>query len=214
MSVVIPFRSDCQFRQAALDYIRIRHAVQGRATLISDFKPWSKPAAINRAAQLIINDVLIVNDAECWSEGLDEAIAAVEAGAAWAVPHHHVYRFTRESTAAIIAGKRDPFDLPTLEAPYKGTAGGGVFVVRRGVLLDIPWDERFTGWGREDCAWRDAMRCLVGMEWRGKGRLAHLWHPPAPDARRISPENAELYARYRAARKRPEAMRDLLHGHA
>jgi hypothetical protein len=77
----------------------------------------------------------------------------------------------------------------------------------------VPPDARFTGWGGEDAAWRDALRCLAGMEWReGTAPLFHLWHPPAPrdGYRHGSPEHRELVRRYGEARRDPLAMRVLL----
>jgi hypothetical protein len=104
--------------------------------------------------------------------------------------------------------------MPCAKRPYRGIAGGGIVVLPAATLAAVPPDPRFVGWGAEDPAWRDALRCLVGMEWRRtRAPLFHLWHPPALDEygdHRASPENGALAARYKAARTDPGAMRELM----
>lgn len=166
------------------------------------------------AAETTDAEILILADADVWCDGINAALTATEAGAAWAVPHLKVHRLTPDATAAALAGA-DPLNQPTECQPYEGMLGGGLVVVRRDVLLEVPFDRRFVGWGREDCAWREAMLTMVGKPWRGKARLIHLWHPPQPDfgAMRTSsrnPTSEALYVRYHAARGHRDQMAALL----
>jgi hypothetical protein len=90
-------------------------------------------------------DIVVVSDADVWCD-LTEAIEAVKCGAPWAKPHRDVYRLSEAGTEAFYSGA-DYRDLPLDREVYRGVAGGGVVVARREVILSIPLDSRFTGWG-------------------------------------------------------------------
>ncbi len=195
-------------------------AAQGVTPVIAladDDQPWSKSRVILQVAQRLDADTLVINDADSWCPGVPAAVRAVERGAPWAVPHLRVHRLTADSTKLVLdTGAPLTTLLPTVRRPYRGIAAGGIVVVPRQTILDVPPDPRFTGWGSEDGAWRDALRCLAGMEWRDTRQpLYHLHHQPAPRTPQgtTSPENAALAARYRAARRDPEAMRALIAEH-
>jgi hypothetical protein len=156
-------------------------------------------------------EIVIVADADVWCEGLPDAVAAVKAGATWAIPHRGVFRLTRESTEQLLAG-REPWELELEQSAYLGTMGGGFVVARRETLLDVPLDPRFIGWGQEDESWGIALSCLAGRPWRGKVPLVHLWHPAPPrlTRRRGSVEGMNLRRRYGAAIGDPALMRALI----
>lgn len=180
--------------------------------------PWSKGAAI--APHVADSrDVVVIADADCWCDGVNAAVEAVAAGHAdWAAPHTKVHRLTEKSTDYLLAGCQVPTSLAIEpcgvngDEPYNGFVGGGIVVVRRDVLLEVPFDPRFLGWGGEDASWRDAMLTLVGPPWRGRDPLFHLWHPPQPrrDRKVGSRESAALRTRYVQANRRPSKMRALL----
>ena len=149
-----------------------------------------------------------------WSQETPEAIAAVEAGAAWAVPHIGVSRLTETATAAVLAGLH-PDRLPPEaleEPPYRAHLGGGIVVIRRDVYEQVPLDPRFIGWGREDDSWGVALKTLIGKPVHLRGRLWHLWHPsqPRPDRKHGSEANEALYQRYLAANHSPARLRALI----
>lgn len=98
------------------------------------------------------------------------------------------------------------------ERPYSGIEGGGIVIASREVILSIPPDERFVGWGQEDESWGIALSCLAGAPWRGSGPLFHLQHAPPPRASRTrgSPEGWNLRRRYCRARHDPQAMKALI----
>lgn len=91
-------------------------------------------------------DIVVVADADCVTDGLEEAIRAVEMGAPWAKPHRDVHRLSEEGTEAVYNGG-DWREQSLDREVYRGVAGGGFVVARREVILSIPLDSRFTGWG-------------------------------------------------------------------
>ena len=156
-------------------------------------------------------DVVLVADADVWTDDIYEAVAEVQAGAAWAVPHRGVYRLTEQATRELVLG--EPWEhLETVERPYLGVEGGGIVVIHRSLLLQVPLDPRFVGWGQEDESHGIALRTLLGPPWRGKAPLAHLWHPPQSRISRTrgSEEGWRLRRRYLKAQRDPRAMRALL----
>lgn len=210
-SVVIPWRSDCPHRKAALAWTVERWRTAGYEPLLGGVPPgpWCKAAAVADALPRAAEAVLIVADADVWCDGVDDAVAAVLAGAPWAIPHRKVRRLSQHATAGVLAG--GPLVDELVQPAYTGFEGGGMVVLPRALYERAPLDHRFAGWGQEDEAWALALRALAGPPWRGEAPLWHLWHPPqARDSRRWgSPASRALHARYRTART-PEAMAALL----
>lgn len=156
-------------------------------------------------------DIVVLADADCFTDGLEDAIAAVAGGAGWGIPHRTVHRLHEKGTAAVLAGK--PWNRqPLAQKAYRGIEGGGYVVAKRDTLLEIPLDPRFVGWGQEDEAHAIALRCLRGPPWRGDAPLVHLWHPPQQRLSRTrgSREGWNLRRRYLRARQSPDQMRFLL----
>jgi hypothetical protein len=169
---------------------------------------WCKAAAVNPAVAASRAEIIVVADADVWTDGLPAAVAGVREGeAAWAVPHGFVHRMGAEGTAAVLSGA-DWRPQELLEEPHWGIEGGGILVACREALLSAPLDYRFVSWGQEDECQAMTLRTLVGEPWRGKADLLHLWHPPQEryTRRRGSPESWELRSRYRAAVDNPVAM--------
>jgi len=205
--VIVPFHGDCPYRLVALDWVREQH--EWPVTVAAGGEPWVKAAAIGPAIEASKADVLVIADADCWTDGLPEAVRAVELGAPWAKPHALVHRLTEESTRSFMAG--EPWTGLDQE-PYRGVAGGGFVVARRETLLEIPMDPRFVGWGQEDIAWAVALHTLAGPAWLGDADLIHLWHPPQKRLSRMwgSTESKRLLRRYVAAKSKPDLMRSLI----
>lgn len=220
VSVLIPVGGNCPHRAAALRWVTDRYA--------TEFPDWevvygqgdtpdgySRSRAILDAARMASGDVLLVADGDVWCDSLNAVQAAREAG--WAVPHKLIHRLSPESTEQVLGGA-DWRGLPLStdnrqdSRPYKGNETGTLVAIRADVLADVPPDRRFVGWGQEDVAWAEALRCLVGAPWRGGADLVHLWHPPQPRLSRVtgSRTGQELAARYRRARRDPRLMRQLI----
>jgi hypothetical protein len=214
VAVLVPWRPDPD-RQRLWDWLKPRWphpVIEGTP----QDGPWRKAEAVQTAAEHTDANIVIVADADVWCDNTSEAVQAVTNGAAWAAPHLWVHRLTPQATDAVLAG--EPFDGQQLERPrYRGVLGGGIVVLPRQTLLDVPLDRRFAGWGQEDEAWEAALTVLAGKPWRGRHTLWHLWHPPQERmTRRVgSTESRRLANRYREAwrhanRGNPEPMRRLV----
>jgi hypothetical protein len=215
ITVVVPWRGGCEHRERAWGWVSSRYAQQHpQWDVVLAGAPsgaWSKARAVMPAVRHLADELVVVADADVWCAELEPAVAAVQAGAMWAMPHRQVIRLTETATAQLHAGLAEPWDLPA-EQRYVGVHGGGIVIASRDVLLEVPLDPRFEGWGQEDQSWALALATLAGGCWRGTVPLAHLWHPPQQRASRArgSAANVALWTRYVAARGRPERMRELL----
>jgi hypothetical protein len=214
VTVVIPWADVGDPRRGrAREYVTGRWADLARRTgtgwriIISDTTgatPWVKADAVTAAAAQVDGGVIVVADADVWTDGINEAIQAVADGTArWAVPHLLVHRLTEEATeraleTGILSGE-------THRRPYGGVAGGGIVVLRAEDYRRIPLDPRFRGWGQEDQAWGTALAAILGPPWRGSAPLWHLWHEPQArmTPSRGSKDGWTLASRYwRAVRSR------------
>lgn len=169
--------------------------------------PWRKGLAVADALSRAEHDVIVVADADVWTDGVEEAVVKVRAGVAWAVPHHRVLRLTPIATEEAIASGEWPkvrTSLTYMQSPYIGHPGGGMVVLTKDLYRRAPIDPRFEGWGQEDDSWAHALRVMAGREWRGTADLWHLWHPTPPRMSREfgSAASKRLYLRYARARDR------------
>jgi hypothetical protein len=215
VEVVIPFAGTCPHRLRALDWVLARYGDRHPDWEITvawrEADEWVKARAVMPAVAASSAPVVVVADADVWTDGLTEAAAAVAAGSPWAMPHRRLFRLTRQATGRVLDG--EPWQGQELdERPYPGVWGGGVVAVARQTMLDCPLDPRFVGWGQEDTAWAVALHAQVGAGWRGDADLVHLWHPPQPRlSRRFgSPDGRRLYRRYCTARRDPAQLAELL----
>lgn len=216
-TVIIPFASDDPWRRRARDHV-IEWWNGGGFDVIEGHcdEPWRKAVAVTAALRRATADVLIIADADVMVGdpfAVDDAVAAVAGGAAWAMPHGKVHRLDRAAT-------EDVYDLGTwpghtagrAQRPYRGWPGGGIVVVTRETWERIPMDPRFAGWGGEDESWAAALDTLAGPCSRFDAALFHLWHPPQARLSRRwgSREARALTGRYRAARANPPVMEALV----
>lgn len=226
VQVIVPFRGGCPYRERAWGWVR-EHYTEGHPDwkVVEALAPegeWCKALAVNPAVEASGADIIVQGDADCWTDGLGDAVAAVEAGAGWSIPHLKVHRLSEMGTAAVLDEGKDWREIvggPHLKGdryydqrPYPGVFGGGFVVASRGVLREVSVDPRFLGWGNEDESHAMALTALFGKPWRGTADLVHCWHPPADrlTRRRGSRESWALRQRYSAARRDPDAIRALL----
>lgn len=214
VAVLIPFASDDPWRTGARDYIAGSYEALGLDVVEGTCPdPWRKAIAVADAARNSTADVLVVADADCLCLDLAPAVVAVETGAAWAVPHLMVHRLDQAATEAVYAGTGPATTTGRVQRAYKGFAGGGITVIRRGVWEEIPLDPRFVGWGGEDSSWAMALTTLIGPPKRFDADLFHLWHPPPVRMTRRwgSQASRALEIGYkRAARTSRRAMADIV----
>lgn len=214
VAVVIPWRGGDPARERALAWVLDRYEVEhpGWTVAIAEAPPgpWCKAACILDGVAAVESDRIIVADADVWCDSITDAVDALQHHA-WAVPHGDVHRLTDDATGRFLAGAQ-PDGLATTEPPYPGHPGGGLVVIRRDVILDVPPDRRFVGWGQEDDAWGIALSTLAGMPFRGDHPLWHLWHSPQERQSRLvgTPGGWSLFKRYQSANGQPDAMRALV----
>ena len=223
VSVLVPFRGDGGHRDAAWRWVASwwagRHPGWQVVAGSGPDGPWCKALAVADALSRADADVLVVADADVVTDGVAEAVAAVEGGAPWAVPHGWVPRLWEAATRLVYSG------VPWQQAEqvgglhrgiYQGVAGGGMAVLRRADYQRCPLDPRFAGWGQEDDSWYLALLTLVGKPVRWTEPLVHLWHEPAGRLNQHvgSAESHALHVRYQyAAKAGREAMAALVAEH-
>jgi len=218
VEVVIPWRGGCPHRDRALAWVLGRWLDAGFAATVAETGgcgPWRKADAVNPAVAASGADLVVVADADVWCDGITAAVAAVEGGAPWAIPHRLVWRLDETASDEVTSDRLDlgrVWMAHTEQTPYTGVAAGGMLVARRGVLVDVPLDRRFAGWGGEDHAWGYALGTLHGQPWRGRAPLWHLWHPTPERVSRIvgSQESEALRRRYWLAIGHRESMRAIV----
>jgi hypothetical protein len=212
VAVLVPFTSEEPWRVRARDHVIASYRGQGYDVAEGACPdPWRKAVAVADALGQTDAEMLVVADADCLTD-IGPAVAAVAAGATWAVPHQLVHRLDEAATEAVYAGSDPAATTGRVQRPYVGFAGGGVVVLQRAVYERAPLDPRFAGWGGEDSSWALALTCLAGEPARFDVPLFHLFHPaPARMSRRWgSPSSRALEIRYRAARGNRRQMVDLL----
>lgn len=183
--------------------------------------PWRKGLAVHRALLKSTGDICVVADADVLCEGVAAAVDEIASlRHPWAVPHLWVFRLTQQSTRLVVEHGRYPpvpwrpgVSSPDFTETYRGVPGGGIVVLPRQLLAEIPMDPRFEGWGQEDYAWARALTALSGHPWRGRSPLLHLWHEPQDRISRGvgSPEGYGLWQEYQRAAHRL-AMLELIDG--
>lgn len=203
VSVLVPFRSDGAHRLRSWEFLRGKWE-----SVFPDWElvvgtcpdgPWIKALAVGDALSRATGDTLVIADADCWSDGIEETVGMLSE-AAWAVPHMRVHRLTESATQAVVSGLQiegNEFD----EEPYVGAVGGGMVAIPRSLYEQAPFDPRFEGWGQEDMSAALAWSLFGGEAKRGLEPLWHLWHPPMPRINRAVGTHGgrALYDRYREA---------------
>jgi hypothetical protein len=217
VSVVVPRGGACEHRQRAWRWVSARlTAAHPSWEVVEGFAegPWCKAAAVADGLSRASGDVLIVHDADVWTE-LEPAVGMLDAGAPWVIPHRLVHRLNETATAMVLAGAEPATPVGAYdEAPYVGWEGGGVVVLNRADYDRAFLDARFQNWGQEDASWAAALDTLVGPHVRLDADLWHLWHPaPSRLSRRVGSKEGEALARqYQRAAGNHDRMSALVAG--
>lgn len=210
VSVLVPRAGDCSHRARAWEWVRQQ---------LSDFEViegwgdpdrWIKANAIAEALSEATGDLLVIHDADVYSEHLSEAIAAVEAGKHhWAVPHWTVRRLTEQGTTQFLNGERE---TAAVAEDHFAVQGGGIVVVTREAYERAPLDPRFVSWGQEDKSFARALTTLAGKPFVIRQPLWHLYHPPQERMTRVvgNEVSKALWQRYVSASHQPRRMRELI----
>ncbi len=210
ISVLVPRAGEDPHRARAWQWLKPRYEGFEVVEGWGDESRWVKADAVADALSRASGDVLVIADADVYSEFLPVAIEAVVSGKhEWATPHRHVRRLTEQGTAQFMAGAREEAEV---EEAHHAVLGGGIVVLRRETYERVPLDPRFISWGGEDHAWCAALMTLAGKPLVVRQPLWHLWHPPQQRMnRKVGNEaNDELRGRYIGARSFGKRMRELI----
>lgn len=209
--IILPYAGNSVYRGSALSYVRSRWEDLGFNVIVGETdEPFSKARAVHDALKSSTADVIVVHDADSWSDATTRAITAVEENTAlWVVPFRTVRRLDEESTRGVYEGADIGGRL--LRPVHRMVPGGGICVVRREDYDDAPLDPRFVGWGHEDECWGLALRFVLGPPVIMGDILWHLYHEPA-DKSHTPEKKYSRYLRnvYTRARRKPSEMETLL----
>ncbi len=176
-------------------------------------QPMNRAAARNRAAASAGGwDVAVFLDADTVPdfEKLRRAVELAEGGRL-ALPQNVFRSLTRDGTDRVLAGGVDPVEAP-VRWTYSNPKSSCLAVGRATWEKVGGYDEHFQGWGFEDSSFFHACQSLAGVV-RLEGACQHLWHPRSlekdPNSEAYQ-RNKALGARYKAARKDADAMREIL----
>lgn len=206
VSIIVPWHpTGCAHRDAAWAHLseKWRETAPDWELVVVDSggdsgsTAFRKAAAFRDAGFKAKGDILIFADADCWADGVFQAVKELRDGAAWCEPATTLVRLEEGPTQEFLAG-RVPVESADLN-PRGKSPGGGLIAMRRSVFAACPPDPRFEGWGGEDCAWAAALAGLYGDAAYISGPLWHLYHPRdyVPDhgnSRNV--ENTARFERY------------------
>ena len=183
--IVVPFRGGNPLREKALDEVLVHLQALEAVLWVSDapeLEPFSPGAARNRGAANVRAEVIVFNDADTLAERRATLaavrLAALEPGLVYAYTIY--YRRDRFGNT-----ERELWNPPSL----------GCAAISRESFLELGgFDERYRGWGYEDCAFATAAGERYGAPRRVEAAAFHLWH--GGRRRDDSPEDsdAELVA--------------------
>lgn len=215
--ILVPRREDNGWRDTLWQHVKNRLAAwdvfEGHHT--AEEGPFNRSAAINRAAVAAGDwDVAVIVDSDTivGDNQIDDAVR--QAAATDRITFGFVtYRaLNPDGTARILAGWDGAWE-PFIDWEAPNTASSCVAVSRHLWEQVGGFDDRFVGWGWEDCAFSIACQTLGGGWNRIEGPVWHLWHPPSPDAGNtgspIWQANRRRYTAYEAAVGDPARMRQV-----
>ncbi len=195
VSILIPWRTDNGQRQKLWNHCRRLWEATGYEINVGEdpgHHPFNAARAFNRAARKATGDVYITYGADHLPD-VDRIT--------WAVDQLHTYNWcavyaqtahlSETDTNALLTGYSPTNITPAQVVPFCL----GVNAVRADKWIDL--DERFTGWGSEDTAWRLVLEATYGPTPQPTGTLWALHHDPAP--RDHAEDNYELLREYQNA---------------
>lgn len=219
-SVLVPYRPDAGWRDAAWERIETRWQRLGAEVIVESPGPgahpgeFNHPLAINRAAERATRDVLMVADADCgWTLGLPERLVdVVRGGAPWALALDYA-QLTKQQTRRLHQLNREPTMADLKGAAWVGRAvsWAGLICITADAFREVGgYDERYEWWGADDMAFGLTADTLLGKHARVPGAVIHYWHPAPLEHNYGHERHQDQYAlgeRYKAAAGDVDAMR-------
>jgi hypothetical protein len=198
VSVLIPWRSDHGPREEVWRWLEPQWLATGAEIITAEDAtegPFNFSRACNRAFSAASHTNLLIFGADQIPDiGVMQSAASRLNSEPWFPLFEQTTYYSKDSSARIMSGKPchdEPFEhvvpfctgvLAVSSLAYK--ASGGM-------------DERFSGWGMEDSAFRRTLFNLYGDRWAFPASLRCLWHPEG-ERGRSSENNWKLIREYEA----------------
>jgi hypothetical protein len=220
VAVIVPWRGGNPYRERHHRVVRehLRAMLPDALHLDADsgHQIFSRAGSRNhgvRQARARGADVVVLVDADTLpeSEPLFAAIDQATADGLLHLPYTRYRSLTRNGTRNHLRRGVPAIDCEA-DHDHKWATGGVLAITPTAWVQAGGMDERFTGWGFEDVAFRAACDTLLGDTVKHEGTITHLWHPA--ETALGSPQhvaNAALCKRYLDAQALGTAqdMRDL-----
>jgi len=222
ISIIVPYKPDGGYRDMNWSWIKRRYScLMPNAEICignDNSEPFSKSSSINKAANFASGDILIIADADILFDPIQvEAALNNLSSYAWITPFVNRIELGEKDSMELIS--KDPnVDIENISfSDYKITQPGvGSICILKHEAFDIVkgFDERFKGWGGEDCAFEMSLETLCGQRYQPPGsKIWHLYHPQPVTLTYQSPTypaNYALYERYLGANGKVELMKALI----
>lgn len=175
VTVIVPFWGDDPFRKCNLELVLQFFAANFPHTRLRLSRFESLAQARNRAAKAA-SELLLFNDADtlCPPDQIIEAVqrATLEPGPVFCMDSY--LRLSRATTESL-TGWHDAFVAPAEQELHEPPSNGCMAITRASFLELGGYDERFHGWGYEDCEFNLRAERMFGIR-RVAGEAVHLWH--------------------------------------
>lgn len=184
VSVLVPWRSEDPQRIRVWDYVKWEWSLLGvelcAASDGRDHGPFNTSKACNNAFKMSTKNWLVTTGADVipdWGMISIGLHIADTNGLRWVPLGNRTEYFNAEATERILHTKK--WWAETTDPLYTVPFQTGIMLIRRDLYLETGGhDERFTGWGGEDAAFRRSVHVLGGDSEPVPLTLRCLWHDP------------------------------------
>lgn len=210
VSVLVPWRSQDPQRIKVWEYCKWEWSLLGAEIcegVDTDYGPFNTSMACNDAFRKSTKPYIMTTGADIIPDMtlLDSGLRQLWSTESRWVPLGNKTRYyDQESSERILDHKRwwDEVPDPAAEVPFQT----GVLLIERELFEESGgYDERFTGWGGEDAAFRRMIHLLGGDSDPVPLSLFCLWHDPGRRST-MSAKNFSLCDEYHALKTREEAL--------
>lgn len=222
-SLVIPWRTDDGPRQRIFEWVLERWKILYGADIqlcvanSDPDLPFNRSQARNIGASRAWEHNIVIADADTviMPGSIEQAFEWIDKRGGYAHPFNWYHSLKQGPSESIL--DLDPGSDLTKPAPgmcdfVMQSWAGAICMKLRDFYHVGGYDESFEGWGYEDTAFRYACETLLGMPFRAKSFVMHLWHsePKRPGVTPGVDGNKERMELYEACRGNKEAMQTLI----